>query len=431
MLHTVFTSWPLFLGMGLLMIGNGLQGTLLGVRAGLEGFPTTVIGLVMAGFYVGLLLGSAAAPRLIARVGHVRVFAAFTAIASATVLLHAVFVSPFVWALIRIVAGFSFAALFIVAESWLNSETRNENRGKVLSVYLIVSFAGASAGQILLNAGDPAGFVLFVMVSVLLSVAVVPMLLSTGSAPAMPRASRLHLVGLFRTSPLGVAGTFTSGLMMGSVMGMGAVFATQAGLGVAQVSSFMFATLAGVMLFQFPLGAVADRFDRRIVIIVVAACSGAMALGAAHFEGWTGLGLMVIAAALGFPLYSISIAHTNDYLEHDAMVAAASGLMAINGIGSVIGPLAVSLSMSLMGAPGFALLLGVAQLTLALFGVYRSFRRQAVPLDERGPTIIIPRATAVATVLAQETALERMDSGADDDDEARTDDPQETSASLV
>jgi len=410
--HVLRSAWALFLGMALLMLGNGLQGTLLGVRADIEGFATAVTGIVMSGFYAGLLTGAILAPRLIGQVGHVRVFAAFAAVASAAVLLHAVFVEPVVWALMRVVSGVAFAALYIVAESWLNSETRNDARGRVLGVYMIVSSGGMAFGQILLNVADPADFLPFTVVSVLVSLAVVPMLLSTGPTPKLAPAGPPDFRRLYRSSPLGVVGVVTSGVVVGSVLGMGAVFARQSGLGTADVASFMFVVLLAAMVVQFPLGYLADRFDRRLVIIAAVAVSGATGVAAALVGGGAALALVVVAAAIGFPLYSISVAHTNDYLSADAMVAAAGGLTLLNGVGAAFGPFAVSLVMSGVGPLGFALFLGAVELALAVFGLYRTFRRPTVPADVRGPTVMIPRASPVATTLAQEAAIAQIEAEA-------------------
>ena len=410
--HVLRSAWPLFLGMALLMLGNGLQGTLLGVRADIEGFATAVTGIVMSGFYAGLLAGAVFAPRLIGRVGHVRVFAAFAAVASAAVLLHAVFLEPVLWALMRVISGFAFAALYIVAESWLNSETRNDARGRVLGAYMIVSAGGMAFGQVLLNAADPADFVPFTVVSVLVSLAVVPMLLSTGPSPKLAPAGRPDFRRLYATSPLGVVGVVVSGVIVGSVLGMGAVFARQAGLATAEVASFMFAILIVAMLGQFPLGYLADRFDRRVVIIAAALASGAAGLAAAVVGGGPALVLVVATAAVGFPLYSISVAHTNDYLDSQAMVAAAGGLTLLNGAGAALGPFAASLAMSAVGPLGFALFLGAVELGLALFAFYRTFRRATVPLEAQGPTVLIPRASPVATALAQEAAIAQIEAEA-------------------
>ena len=412
MLHVLRAAWPLFLGMAFLMLGNGLQGTLVGVRADIEGFATVVTGVVMSGFYAGVLAGALLAPELIGRVGHVRVFAAFAAVASAAVLLHAIVVEPILWTAMRLVSGFSFAALFIVAESWLNSETRNDARARVLAVYMIVSAGGMASGQALLRVADPQGFVLFSVVSVLVSLAVVPMLLSTGPTPKLAPVGRLELHRLWRTSPLGVVGVATHGVVSGAVLGMGAVFARQSGLATADVATFMFAILLLAMLGQFPLGFLADRLDRRLVIIATAVAAGALGIVAGLAGGTLGLVLVGLAAALGFPLYSVSVAHTNDHLDPTAMVAAAGGLTMLNGLGAAVGPFAVSLVMSAVGPAGFAWFLGVVLAALAVFGVYRTLRRAPVPLAAQGPTVVVPSASPVATAIAQEAAIRHMEAAA-------------------
>ncbi len=405
MIQTALASWPLLLGIALLMLGNGLQGSLLGVRADLEGFPTAATGMVMSAFYLGLLSGSLATPLLIGRVGHVRVFAAFAAIASAAVLLHAVVVAPIFWIGVRAVAGFSFAALFIVAESWLNSQAANRDRARLLSLYMIITFGGMGLGQLLLNVADPRDFQLFVLVSILLSVAVVPMLLTASPAPAAANARRLGPVELFRVSPLGVAGSFASGAAIGAVLGMGAVFGAQSGLGVGGVAQFMFAVLVAGMLGQLPIGYLADHLDRRPVLIVTALAGSALALAGALLGGSAGLALVVALSLVAFPLYSVSVAHTNDHLETEAMVGAAGGLMFVNGVGAAFGPFAASLAMSAFGPLGFQLYLAMALGGLAVFGIYRTFQRGSVPLAEQGPTVPM----SVATSLAQTTAVDRLE----------------------
>ena len=426
MLQTVVASWPLFLGLGLLMLGNGLQGTLLGIRADLEGFPTAVTGLVMSIFYAGFLLGAVRAPMLIARVGHVRVFAAFGALASATVLVHAVFVQPLVWAVMRLLSGYAFAAIFIVAESWLNSLARNEDRAKVLSVYMFVVYLGMGGGQLLLGAADPGGFVLFTLVSVLISVAVVPMLLANGPAPAIPSGRAVAVAKLYRSSPLGIVGAGVAGLGGGAIHGMGAVYASQIGLDVAAIGVFMFGLMIAAMTGQFPVGFLADRFDRRLVIVVASGLAGTAAGLAGLAEGIVALGLLGITVLLAFPLYSVSVAHTNDHLDADGMVAAAGGMMMVNGTGAAIGPFAAGLVMTGIGPTGFPIFIGAAYAGLALFGVYRTFRRGPVPLAEQGPTFPIARATPVATAIAQDAAIEMLEAEA-----ARTEPPTAATAPVA
>lgn len=232
------------------MLGDGLQSTLLGVRASLEGFPTAVTGLIMSTFYLGFLGGAVYAPRFVERVGHIRVFGALASLASAAVLIHGIIVTPVAWSLLRLLSGFCLAGLYIVAESWLNDRATNRTRGQLLSIYMVVTYAGVAGGQLLLNAADPQGLQLFILTSVLISVALVPLLLSAGPAPKFSRQSPLSLRALYTISPLGVVGAFATGMASGALFGFGPVYAESSGLSVSQISFFMTAALLGCTVFQ-------------------------------------------------------------------------------------------------------------------------------------------------------------------------------------
>ena len=224
MFHVVASAWALFLGMGLLMLGNGLQASLLGIRAGAEGFGTGATGLVMTCYYLGFLAGSILTPKVVKNVGHVRVFSALASLASVAALVHSVFLDPFTWGAMRFVTGFAYAGLYVVAESWLNDRATNETRGSLLSVYMVVLFGGLAGGQLLLNVADPGGFLLFVLASVLVSLALVPISLTAGPAPEFDAPTPVGLLELYRVSPLGVAGAMGTGLAHGVLFGMGAVY---------------------------------------------------------------------------------------------------------------------------------------------------------------------------------------------------------------
>ncbi len=218
---TIVASWALFLGIAMIMLGNGLQGSLLGLRATVEGFATATTGFVMSAYYVGFLLGSSLTPKLVKRVGHIRVFTALASMASAAVLLHAVFTTPAAWTAMRIVTGFSYAGLYVVAESWLNDRATNETRGQLLSVYMVIMVGGMGSGQLLLNVADPAGFELFILVSVLVSAALVPIALTAFAAPDFAAPSHVGVKQLYEISPLGVFGAFGTGIAHGAAFGMG------------------------------------------------------------------------------------------------------------------------------------------------------------------------------------------------------------------
>lgn len=411
MLTAVRSSWALLFGIALIMLGNGLQGTLLGLRATIEGFTTLTTGLIMSGYYVGFLVGSQIMPNLVQKVGHVRVFAALASLASAAVLLHTVLGDPWIWCLLRILTGISYAGLYIVAESWLNDQSTNQNRGQILSIYMVISLGGLGLGQLLLNVTDPAGSGLFILVSVLISLAVMPILLTTGSAPDFSSSDKIGIKQLYRASPLGVIGCMSVGMVQGSIFGMGAVYANNIGMSVAQVSYFMFAVLIGGIVLQWPLGRLSDSVSRRRLITAINCVAAALSLAAIHFSGATTETLLLIMCLYGgmsLPLYSICVAYTNDRLEPKQMVAASGTLVLVRGIGSMLGPAGTALLMAFAGANGFLWFLAAAHALVGLLAVYRMTRRSTLPVGEQRqyPTAS-PRESVVAASMAARAAETR------------------------
>ena len=267
MIGVLRDSWPLFLGIGFLMLGNGLQGSLLGVRGSLEAFSPELMGYVMSAYFVGLILGSWATPIMLRRVGHIRVFAALASLISAAFIIYAAVVDPIVWFVMRALVGFCFSGVYIVAESWLNDASTNENRGQTLSAYMMVQMSGIVAGQLMLNAGDPKEYELFVLISVLVSVSFAPILLSVSPAPVYQTSKPMSVVELFRSSPLGMVGSFFLGGAFGALFGMGSVYGTEIGLSVFEISILLAAIYGGGTFFQYPIGWLSDRMDRRYLII--------------------------------------------------------------------------------------------------------------------------------------------------------------------
>jgi MFS family permease len=420
----VVSSWALFLGLALIMLGNGLQGSLLGVRASIEGFPVTVTGFVMSAFFAGFLAGSTMVPKLVRRVGHIRVFAALASLASIAVLFHAVFVNPAGWGAMRLVTGFCYAGLYIVAESWLNDRATNQTRGQLLSFYMVIMLAGMGSGQFLLNLADPASFELFVLVSVLVSLALIPILLTAAPAPDFQTPSAVSLRQLYRISPLGVVGTFGTVMAQGGLIGMGAVFATEAGLTIAEISIFMASLLFGGMLLQWPIGRLSDRFDRRRVLTVVTFLAAICALAttvvvgpfAETFPVWVLYTLIGVFGGLNMPMYSLALAHTNDFLEPNQMVAASGSLVLVGGIGASFGPVTLAALMTALGPAGFFWGLGLIHAALGFFALYRMSRRASMPLDEQGTFVAVPpRASPVAAYLSPESPQEPVAGEAPDE----------------
>ena len=400
--------WALLFGMGLLMLGNGLQGSLLGIRASIEGFGTTVTGLVMSGYFIGFLGGSTLAPRIVTRVGHIRVFAALASLASIAILIQSVLVDEIVWTVMRILTGFSFAGLYIVTESWLNARATNETRGQMLALYMMVVALGVGGGQFLLNLSDPQGHILFILVSVLVSFSLVPILLSANPAPDYGTPSPVGLRELYEVSPLGVVGGFITGVANGAVFGMAAVYGREIGLSVLQISAFLGFLFLGGALFQWPIGRLSDRYDRRTVIALVALAAAVLSLVAGAVSQSSAVGLIAIALVFGgtyMPLYSLCIAHTNDFLEPRQMVAASASLVLIGGVGAILGPPIAGATMALAGPNGYFWFLAMVHGAIAVFAIYRMTRRVAVPLDEQGTFVAVPSRLSplVAAIVEDET----------------------------
>ena len=409
MLALLRSNFALLFGIALLMTGHGLQGTLLGLRTAIERFGTMTSGLVLAGYFLGLLLGSLEGPKLIVRVGHVRVFAAMSAIASTTILFHLLLIEPVSWFLFRFVTGFCLAGVYVVAESWLNAGTPNAMRGRLLSVYLVLQYAGLAAGPLLLNLAAPEDFRPFVLVSVLLSLAVVPMLLSAVPAPPVAPGRRLDLRDLWRFSPLAFVGIAGIGVVQGALWSLGPVFARTIGLDLVGVTGLMAVVAVGGLALQWPFGRLSDQFDRRHVLIFAGLAAAAALLPLPLLIGAGTLTLFLLFflfAGLALPVYSISVAHLNDFLETEEMVAASGALLLANGIGAVAGPLLAAAAMSLFGPWGFPILLALVMLGVGGFALYRLTVRPPVPSEERTRFVALPQLSPVALELAQEQTSE-------------------------
>ena len=383
-------AWPFFAGAALIMVAHGLQGTLVPLRAALEGFPTAATGAVMSGYFVGMLAGSTLSPALVRQVGHVRVFAALASLASVSVLMHALFVEVVFWTAMRVVTGFCYAGMYIVVESWLNQQATNRNRGRLLSLYMVTMFAGAAVGQLLLNVADPAAFDLFLIVSILVSLALVPLLLAARPGPRPRRSQRLTLSELYRASPLGVVAAVLTGVIQGGLFGMGAIYAREIGLEVGQVALFMALVMVGALCSQWPLGWLSDRFDRRRVMLGAALVGGAapaaVAGGLVEPASSLAFAAMFVLGAATLPLYSLCISHVNDYLSPRQMVGASGTLVFVTGCGLISGPLTVALVLETVGPPGFLQFLIAFHAVLAGFIVYRMGRRAAKPVEEQRAT---------------------------------------------
>ncbi len=420
MIGVLGSSWALLLGLMLLMVGNGMQGTLLGIRGDLEGFSTFSLSIVMSAYFLGFLFGSRAAPGMIRRVGHVRVFAALGSMVSAALILFPVVTDPISWTVLRVVIGFCFSAVYVTSESWLNNSSTNETRGQVLSLYVLVQMVGIVLAQVILAFGDPSGFVLFILPSVLVSLAFAPILLSVSPTPAFETTAPMSFRKIYEVSPLGCVGIFLLGGVFSAMFGMSAVYGTQAGLSIGQISTFVGIMYVGGMLMQYPIGWASDRIDRRRLIVLVAGLGVAGTLiGFVGFGGFTGL--LIASFVIGGtanPLYALLLAYTNDYLDNDDMASASGRLVFINGTGAIAGPLITGWVMSVFGPGGFFLFIGVLMTVLIGYALYRMTQRAAPSIEEYGLyTPITQSSTAVAMEATQEVWIEA-------DEEGETEDPQ-------
>jgi len=395
----IASTWPLLLGMGVLMLGAGLQSTLLGVRAQTEGFTTSAIGFVMSCYYAGFLIGTVIAPRLIRGVGHVRVFSAFAAVAAASTLCQAVLVMPSVWAVTRLITGVCFAGIYVVAESWLNDRATQETRSRLLALYMVVLYGGMGAAQFLLLVADTSSDTPFMLVAALICLAIVPLVLSAHSVPVVDTPQSVRFRDLYRRSPLGVFAVIMSGLMASIVFSLGPVYAQQSGMDAAEIATFMAGSILAGVVTQYPIGMLADRLDRRSVIAGVALLAAGFALWVGAWPAMPDLLVLPVAAivsGLVLSVYSLGVSHVNDRLETSEMVAASSALLLLNGAAAVLGPIIGGVLMDQSGENAYFITIGCLAVVLAVFCLWRRSRRAPVPREQRGPYIKAqPETTAV------------------------------------
>lgn len=419
-LSATAACWALLFSMALSMLSNGLQGTLVSLRATYEGFGTDITGLVMSGYFAGFAAGSLLAPRLVGRVGHVRVFAALASIASVSPLIHSILVEPATWFAMRLLTGFSYAGIYVVAESWLNERATNRTRGMLLSIYMIVILAAMAAGPLLLNLSHPMSSDLFILGSVLVSLAVVPILLAAAPVPSYETPDKLGIAKLFRLAPLGMVGVAVTGMSNGALVSMGAVYADSIGFSVAQVSLFVSLALLGNVFLQWPVGWLSDRFDRRKILTAVTFGAALVAL-AGLFAGYMSIPMVMVLVCLfgglSFSMYSLCLAHTNDRLDPRQMVAASSTLVLAGGAGATLGPYGASLIMDSAGAEGFFWFFAAVHAALGAYALYRMARRAATPAEEQESTALGIQPGTVSPAFSAETYQEWIDSADGTDEE--------------
>ena len=383
----------IFLSLGSLMVsaaillaGGGLHGTLISVRANLEGFALVSIGVIMAGYYAGFILGCVATPEMVRRVGHIRVFAALAALVAASSLVFPIEPYAPLWFALRCVVGFSFAGLYMIVESWINERSTNENRGQVLAIYRFVDLGAMTVGQYMLLLADPGGFVLFSLVAILVALSLVPVSLTRIEVPAPPSHARLDLKRLWRVSPLAVAGCAAVGMSNSAFWAISPVFVQDLGYGAAMVANFMGMTIVVGALAQWPVGLLSDVIDRRSVLLIVslgAALAGAAIALTADAGVWWLLAGAGAYGIFGMSLFGLCAAHANDHAEPEDFVSVSGGLLLVYGAGSVIGPLVAPLAMTAFGPAALFSYTALVHAGLFVFGLWRVTRRSRVPSQQQ------------------------------------------------
>lgn len=396
-------------GLGLALIGIGLLGTLLGVRATLASFDNLEIGLIMGGYYAGYVLGTLFAPRMVRNVGHIRSFAAFAALGAASTLAFGLSVQPLAWFFLRIIGGACVVGLYMVVESWLNEQSAGPARGRVFAIYMTSTLLALAGGQFLLLADDPAGLVLFVYAAMLIVLGLIPIAITRVTEPRIEVGPPVGLRHLLRTSPLGAVGVLAAGMVNGAFWGMAPVFGQRLEMSEVQIATLMSATILGGAALQWPIGHLSDRHDRRTVLVLVSFATALVAATGGVIVEFGRPGLVVAAALYGglmFSLYGLSVAHTNDHLSHGEVLEATRGLLLFYGIGALLGPVLGGAAMATLGPVGLPAISTAILGLLGLYGLYRMSRRSAPPIDEQTDFVAMVRTSPVVLEMHPEAELE-------------------------
>ncbi len=395
-------SWAILLGIGFMMLANGLQGTLLGVRAMIEGFSTFTTGIVMSGYFIGVFIGSFIAPILVKRVGHIRVFSALASLASISILFHGVYINPVMWMLMRVVTGISFAGFYVVTESWLNDRASNETRGKVLSIYMVIVTIGMGAGQFLLNVAQPEKIDLFILISIIISFGLIPILLTAKPAPDFETSSKMSMIDLYRASPLAVIGNCLTGMAHGTIFGLGAIYARAVLVDIKLIAWFMACFLIGSLVSQWPVGYFSDRIGRRTImaglsLVSIVCCFLAVVTPKDSLLFYL---IIVVLGGAAMPMYSICVAYANDRLEPHQIVGASGSLVMVSGIGLMTGPIVIAFFMDLFDVVfyfwGIASVFGVILLVTLL----RMNLRKGIKPSKQSHLVAGPIGTPIAEYTA-------------------------------
>lgn len=404
MMSSAYPVRALLVAIFILMMGSGFLSTLIAIRLELAGASAGIIGLVATSYFAGLMLGSLRVEKVITRIGHIRAFAAFVTVYSASSLTYAIVDHPGVWTALRFIDGFAMAGVFVCLESWLNQQASPQNRSAVLAFYMIALYCGQAAGQFLLNLGDNAPDLPFMVSAILLSIALLPVLLTRMEQPRIESVAPSSLRRLYKASPLGIVGTLVTGAMLGAFYALGAVYIQRIGMGLSQVALFTSCVIAGGVALQYPLGLLSDHFDRRMIVIVCFLTAAAVCAAIAVLPlGPTGtIALGSLFGGFAFALYPLCVAHSNDHLSEQERISASGGLVLVYSAGAMAGPLIGSTGMGTLGPAGLFIAIAVLAAWGGAFGIWRMAMRPAVPGELQQNFQSLPRTTPMAAVLEAE-----------------------------
>ena len=431
MIKIIKNSWALFTGFGIIVVSHGFQSNLLGIRSVIEDFNFIATGIMMSAYFIGFFIGATVVPRLVTKVGHIRVFAAFASMASLSSLVHVVFVDPYVWIFARFLTGFSMIGIFIIVESWLNDRANNKTRGKVLSLYMLVTYVGMALGNLLLNVSNPRYYEPFILISLLFSIALIPILLTKRKPPKFRKNSAIKIKELFKISPFGTVSMFCTGFIFAPIFSLLSVYAVTMKLGIFETSLLLVGVMLAGALFQWPIGSISDKYDRRKIIIGSSLAAIIFSLSAIFVSGIgnslpnlfiestvsfnyfsttmdkTRLFIFIILlAGVTLPLFSLNLALVNDYIPKEKFVAAGSGLNIIFGLGAMAGPIMCSILMHFLGPNGFFVHLLIFLFVIIVFGFYRLSQREIENNPESTFTPLPTTITPLGIELDPETGVD-------------------------
>ncbi len=369
-----------------MLVGAGLLGTLLPVRASMEGFSELAIGVVMSAYYVGFIVGTVWCGWIIRRVGHIRGFATFAALATVSILAHGIFVTPVVWTVLRAIVGASLIGIYITVESWLNERADRTNRGSILALYEMVGLGALAAGQFLITVGDLMSNLPFIIAAALFAFGLIPVALTRLPEPELGEAGRLTLGALFRLSPVAVTGTLAGAAASGAFFSLAPLYAQEIGLSKSGIASYMSAALVGGALLQWPIGGLSDRIDRRLVIGGTALAAG-VAAAVIALSGDHGVPMLLVSAFVYggtmLVLYALCVAHANDLLPQVQFLDAARGFNFLYGVGAAVAPVAIGALMTRFGAASLYFASALLMAGLGAFALFRALFAKVVRVGER------------------------------------------------